>query len=193
DFGMFGADAPPASSLRLLSLLNVGYLVTAHPLQDPALVGHLEELATTPVAVYRNPHAFPRAFVVERARVARTRSAALALLRNPKIDLRRVVVLEQPPPAALPGTQDRATTHPSTAEIVDYQPGTAHIAVATSAGGYLVFSETYEPGWHATIDGKPAPVLRGNYSLIAVQLPAGTHSVTLRYRPQWLTVGGPIS
>jgi hypothetical protein len=193
DFGMFSDNAPAAGNLRILSLLNVVYLVTAHPLEDPELAGRLEELARTPVAVYRNPHALPRAFVADHARVARDPPAALALLRDPRIDLRRVVVLEQSPDLTLPGTRHRTGSAPGTAEILDYQPGAARIAVSASAGGYLVFSETYHPGWRAQIDGNPVPTLRGDYCLIAVQLPVGTHEVTLRYRPLWLTVGGVIS
>jgi hypothetical protein len=193
DFGMFSDNAPVADNLRILSLLNVVHLVTAEPLEDAELVSRLEELARTPVVVYRNPHALPRAFVADQARAARDPPAALALLRDPRVDLRRVVVLEQSPGLTLPDTRRRTGSPPGTAEIRDYQPGAARIAVTSSAGGYLVFSETYQPGWRAEIDGNPVPVLRGDYCLIAVQLPAGTHDVTLRYRPLWLTVGGMIS
>ena len=52
-------------------------------------------------------------------------------------------------------------------------------------GGLAVFSEVYFPwGWHATIDGKEAPIGRVNYVLRAMQLPAGDHTIEMTYDPQ---------
>jgi uncharacterized membrane protein YfhO len=51
-----------------------------------------------------------------------------------------------------------------------------------TAGSALLVSENYFPGWNATVDGKPAPVVRANYNLIGVPLPAGAKTVQLRFR-----------
>lgn len=54
-------------------------------------------------------------------------------------------------------------------------------------GGLAVFSEVYFPwGWHATIDGKEAPIGRVNYVLRAMQLPAGDHTIEMTFDPQEL-------
>jgi hypothetical protein len=46
-----------------------------------------------------------------------------------------------------------------------------------------VIAESYYPFWHATVDGKPAEVLRVNTALMGVELPAGAHDIVLTYRP----------
>ena len=47
---------------------------------------------------------------------------------------------------------------------------------------YLRVAENYYPDWHATIDGQPATVMRGQYTLMSVELPAGAQEVTLEFR-----------
>ena len=52
-----------------------------------------------------------------------------------------------------------------------------------------VFSEIYYPaGWQVTIDGQPAPLARANYVLRALHIPAGQHTVEMRFDPQSLHV-----
>ena len=57
---------------------------------------------------------------------------------------------------------------------------------AKTDGGLAVFSDIYYPGWQCTIDGEPAEILRANYVLRAVVLPAGKHTVQFRFDPQTL-------
>src|SRR2546421_9438861 len=45
---------------------------------------------------------------------------------------------------------------------------------------YLLIAENWYPDWEATVDGQPAAVLRGDYSLLTVALPAGAKVVELR-------------
>ncbi|MBN2310232.1 MAG: YfhO family protein [Candidatus Hydrogenedentes bacterium] len=48
----------------------------------------------------------------------------------------------------------------------------------------LLFVDALYPGWQATVDGRPAPMLRANDAFKAVELPAGTHRVVFAYRPR---------
>jgi uncharacterized membrane protein YfhO len=45
----------------------------------------------------------------------------------------------------------------------------------------LVISETWCPDWHATVDGRPATVLRADHALLSVVVPPGGREVTLRF------------
>ncbi|WP_111672010.1 YfhO family protein [Algoriphagus litoralis] len=53
-----------------------------------------------------------------------------------------------------------------------------------SQGGLAVFSEVHYPkGWTATIDGKEAPIVRVNYLLRGLEIPAGEHEVVFTFAP----------
>ena len=49
-----------------------------------------------------------------------------------------------------------------------------------------VFSDIYYPGWQCTIDGESANILRADYVLRAVVIPAGKHTIEFRFDPQSL-------
>ncbi len=72
-------------------------------------------------------------------------------------------------------------------------PAERRFRAATDAPAYLVFAETWFPGWSATVNGAPAPILRANLAFQAVALPAGVSEVVFRYRISHFEVGAAIS
>ncbi len=65
------------------------------------------------------------------------------------------------------------------------RPGPTSLIIETNSNspGTLVLTDTYYPGWQATVDGQQAPLLRANYLFRAVNTPAGKHHVEFLYRP----------
>ncbi len=53
--------------------------------------------------------------------------------------------------------------------------------VSTAANGLLNISEIWYPAWKVKIDGQPAELLRINYCLRGVVIPAGTHTIEMAY------------
>lgn len=69
------------------------------------------------------------------------------------------------------------------ATLTRWQPGSMRIALEGSdrRPRYLLVSETWYQDWHAQVDGKPAPVHRGNHALMAVVIPPGAREVALDF------------
>ncbi len=53
--------------------------------------------------------------------------------------------------------------------------------VRMRAPGIVVLTSTFDPGWHATVDGKPAPTRMVGPALVATDVSAGSHAVTFHY------------
>jgi hypothetical protein len=58
---------------------------------------------------------------------------------------------------------------------------------------YMFMAETWYPGWVAYVDGKETPVLRADYVFMAVELPAGDHTVKIEYRPVSFSAGALLT
>ena len=57
----------------------------------------------------------------------------------------------------------------------------------------LVVADSFDPDWRATVDGRPAQILPAWGIVRAVVVPAGSHKVELRYRPQSLRLGAALT
>jgi len=70
-----------------------------------------------------------------------------------------------------------------------HRPDSDEIRVQTGPGVILI-NESYDPGWHATIDGEPTEIIRSNGVCQAVRVAGGgTHDIRLVYRPRGLMTG----
>ncbi len=184
-----GLDSP------LLNLLNARYILV--PSVIPPGRADLERLAGKHPTVYadaqvrvlENRDALPRAWIVHEARQVAT-GEALSLLASGAVDPRRVALLEQTPPPDVAPPSNPALEE---ATVTHQEPDKLRVTVRTDAAGLLVLSETVDPAWQAEVDGTPAPILTADHLLRAVPVPAGEHTVELRYESTTLKVGTAIS
>ncbi len=65
--------------------------------------------------------------------------------------------------------------------------------VDNPTAGYLVVADSDQVGWSATVDGKPARLVPADQGLVAVSVPAGSHTVKLRYKSPDNGIGGYAS
>ncbi|MCA1644988.1 MAG: YfhO family protein [Chloroflexi bacterium] len=182
-----GLDSP------LVDALNVRYIVVPSSTPPDQLAPRFARAVQTVYAdahvrVLENLAALPRAWLVHRAEQLPPRQVVAALAAG-AVDLRRVALIEEPPPV-LAATDDTSLDQVSiTADAPD------HILARTTSGaaGLVVLSETYYPAWHAYVDGQAAPIYVADHALRAVAVPAGEHRLEMRYESAALSIGLVIS
>jgi len=78
--------------------------------------------------------------------------------------------------------------------LVDQKPYWLKYESQSATDGVAVFSEIYYPkGWHAFIDNKEVTILRADYVLRALQVPAGKHVIEFKFEPKPYIVGNKIT
>ena len=164
-------------STRLYDLLGVRYVLGSKDVTLDWTKFSLAYGGDAAVDVYRNETALPRAFLVHRAIVADGHEDAWARIHQADFDPASTVILEGG------SSLDQQPGFPSAVEVVRYEPDALEIEVNAGAEGYLFLSDPFYPGWRATVDGQPSPILRANYAFRAVAMPAGEHRVTMTFRP----------
>jgi len=180
-------NAIPSRSSALFDFLNAKYLIAAKDVVlDWAKFAPVFD-ADPSLNVYLNRYSLPRALVVHRASIAADHEAALAALLAPDFDPARQVILEQGEALEVQPADE------ATIEVNTYQPNVISLTVNTPADGYLVLSEVYYPGWQATVDGQPAPILRANYAFRAIRLGPGRHQVMMTFAPLAWYIGLAVS
>jgi Bacterial membrane protein YfhO len=86
------------------------------------------------------------------------------------------------------------TDSAATINLNDQKPYWLKYESNSSSGGLAIFSEIYYPdGWSATIDGAEAPILRANYLLRALEIPAGKHTVEFTFAPKAYVIGNKVT
>ncbi len=142
--------------------------------------------------VYEYPFSLPRSAVFSNVIAVDTPQAAMTAIRRPEFDPWRQVVVEAPPGdvASLAGqTPELARA----AHIESYDAERVVIAARLEKPGLLLLTDSNYPGWKATVDGRPAPVLKANYLFRGVMLAPGSHRVEFRYAPASYAAGYGIS
>ena len=87
--------------------------------------------------------------------------------------------------AAPPTAGDAAGLHGSPGHVVaehaDLQNGAARGVVHTTRRATVVLSASYDPGWHATVNGRPVPTVMVAPALVGVVVGPGVHTVAFTY------------
>jgi hypothetical protein len=140
--------------------------------------------------VHRNLDVLPRARLAGRPVYAEDRLSAIAALKRltSESKLREHLVVEDP---SHPLPVDATVS--GTARIVEDLPERVVIETNAAMPAYLVLSDTFDPGWSATVDGQPAPIRPAYLAFRAVYLPQGPHTIVFTYRPAGFVLGLGLS
>ena len=171
-----------------LDLLNARYVISQNSISftDLAYLGE-----SSGFNVYENTDVQPRAWIVGHTEVIESADETWARLRSSTFDPATTAI--SPTPLAEPITPVDSTSVIQVTTL-EYSPRMIAYAIETDAPRLLILSEVYYPaGWSATVNDEPAEILRANYLLRAVSVPAGNSTVTLRFEPASYVWGRRIS
>jgi hypothetical protein len=138
--------------------------------------------------VIRNPMANGPAWFVRDLATVNTATEELRTTRE--LNTRVTAVVDVSKFKVEPPQYDSA----GTITLVDRKPYLLKYESNSAVGGLAVFSEIFYPkGWRATIDGSEVPIIRANYVLRALSVPAGKHIIEFRFEPRPYTIGNKVT
>lgn len=136
--------------------------------------------------VIANPTAYGSAWFVENVLLAESASEELDLTCE-QID-ERTAVIDQSKFEVENSNYSRGSI-----KLESHTPNRIVYSSKNSGRGLAIFSEIYYPvGWTAYVDGEEAEILRANYVLRALELPAGNHELIFEFDPASYKVGSIV-
>ncbi|HKC23266.1 MAG TPA: YfhO family protein, partial [Thermoanaerobaculia bacterium] len=182
---LLGAALQGGNPAAILALADVGAIVTPFPARFP---GARLDRRLDGVSRYELPGRVGRVFFARSVEVADD-DAAFAALRRPDFDPEaRAYVADASAP--LPHVSGPGY---SVARVEADAPEELRVLIATGKPRFLVVTRSFDPGWHATLDGSPVAPVRTDLAFFGLAIPAGQHRLVLRYRPASYRVGTWIS
>lgn len=167
----------------LYDFLNARFLIVPKGAPPPdAERWRLAFTSDPTVDLYENERAYPRFFVVHRARSVPSHDAAWAELHQAGFDPQTTVILQGEWPS---GQKDAGAD----VRLLEYGLNLLRLEVRSEAPGYLVASEVFYPGWKAWVNGQPTELLRANYAFRAVPVPTGKSEVRMEFHPSSWPIG----
>lgn len=145
-------------NMNVINMLNTRYVITQQGVQY-------------------NPEAFGNAWFVREIEWINTPNEEIEAIGD--ADLQSVAFIDTCWQSKVKG--EVAMTQPASIVLTRYaNPGNLFYESESAENGIAVFSEVYYKTWRAFIDGEEVPVLRANYILRALEVPAGKHQIEFR-------------
>lgn len=72
---------------------------------------------------------------------------------------------------------------PGKVEFAKYSPRHIQLRAQASVPSVLLLNDRYDKDWRVTVDGQPAKLLRCNFIMRGVQVPAGQHVLVFEFQP----------
>lgn len=201
---------PIQQHLKLLSLLNVKYVIICGEINDEKL----ELVGKYPyeVRIYKNKEVFPRAFIVHKVKIVQSELQSFNELMRKDFESKQYAILEEPVDNDIKQLNKSSftsekpqlvedifpnkfgyPTRDDKVEIVRYLPNQVIINAQLSNDGILVLTDTWYPGWKVYIDGKKGKIYKTNYLFRGIFLSSGKHQVRFVYDSFIFKVGAWIS
>jgi hypothetical protein len=192
---------------RFLTLSSIRYVINAVELSTNAIAagedtehpGHasFRQIYNKEVHISEFQDPLPRASLFHAVEILPD-ERVLGRLKDRTFDAsQRVLISAQSLPPDMIGSIDQfvqGSLAPVTAAtIVDYDSQHVQIETRSDTPAILMLNDANYPGWHATLNGRPVPILQADYLFQAVIVPAGRATVEFTYAPLSFRAGALIS
>ncbi|WP_167616484.1 YfhO family protein [Maribellus sediminis] len=157
-------------NMQVLNMLNTKYIITQQGLQV-------------------NPGVMGPAWFVDSVVWANTPDEEIASLND--IDVTRQTVVNTKFKNTVGEFQSAVTSDSISLET--YEPDYLKYQTNTKGNRLVIFSEIYYPDWTVTIDGKPTDYFESNYTLRAMMVPAGQHTIEFSFNPVYYSQANTLS
>lgn len=170
--------ATSGNDFEVLNMLNTKWVIM------PTQSGQ-----TLPI---ENPHAYGNAWFVDDVKYVDTPDEEIEALGE--INLQTTVVVNKNDDDVLKNWSVTEHDSLSTIQLTDYEANKLRYEVDAKQDELAVFSEIYYPdGWKIEIDGNPVEMIRANYTLRALPIPAGSKTVEFYFNPTSIAVTDSIA
>ncbi len=136
--------------------------------------------------VYNNAAAFPRFGLYYQDFIAQNDSQTLALIDRRKLDFRKTIILNEDLPTKL----QKGT---GSVKLAESNLNSQTFLINSTQAALFYISDTFYPGWQATINKQQTKIYRANYNFRAVLIPKGTSTLSFTYIPDNFFLGIVIS
>lgn len=170
--------------IKLLQLANVKYIISSENIDLlPGVKDHIKKIKPLLFEIRNN---LPRAWMV--GKIIPLERWTLKDFGTNEFDYRTSAMGPR-------STEIRHTTpYYQEADKIEYEnPNTINIDINATRPGVIVLSESSYPGWHATLNGKKADIIRLNYLFQGVEIDSGRHKIRFEYRPPFFRLYMTIS
>lgn len=175
---------------QVLNMLNTKYLIVPGGQQAPA-------------QVIPNPEACGNAWFVSEVKQVATADAEILGMNAPALgdttgaggsfNPKQTALVRNTFASQLSGLQPGRDSA-ANVKLAKYGLNEISYTSSNSREGLAVFSDIWYPaGWKAYVDGKETPIIRANYVLRALRLPAGEHKIEFKFRPESFTKGNAVA
>lgn len=177
-------DANDLQRPRLLALMHTGYFVDDG---SPRVGPTLYTAGTT--TIQQVPDPLPRAYFVPQVYRTKNEVEAISRLTSPDFDYHREVIIMEGESQVEDKAKAEAKEEAGVVRIVTERANQVTLQVEAPASGFVVLTDTYYPGWQATVDGQTARIWPANLAFRGVAVEVGTHEIVFSYRPRSFTIG----
>ncbi len=151
---------------NVINMLNTKYIITRQ-------------------GVYPNPDAMGNAWFVNEVQFVPTPDDESAALNS--IDMHKTAVADETFREVL--TCEAQPNETDEIVLTQYQPNALTYSANVADDRVAIFSEIYYPeDWHLYIDGEEKEIGRANYVLRAAVIPAGEHTIKMKFVPSALRI-----